>query len=117
LLQFERRVDRMGDILDEASAIIKCKECPWFKNCVSPIQASAEDIAHFRLMMQTTNLPDTAKNEMENVMEGIASSSQNMILQSCPVFTQRLKESPRLAQVIKELMQNWGREEEMTDRQ
>jgi hypothetical protein len=100
----------MGDIIDEASAIIKCKECPWYKNCVSPIQASADDIAHFRMMMQTTNLPDTAKAEMENVLEGIAISGQNMILQSCPVFTQRLKDSPRLAQVIKELMQNWGRE-------
>ena len=102
----------MGNIIDEASAIIKCKECPWFKNCVSPIQASADDIAHFRMLMQTTNLPDTAKVEMENVLEGMAASSQNMILQSCPVFTQRLKDNPKLAQVIKELMQNWGREEE-----
>lgn len=107
----------MGDILDEVSAIIKCKECHWYKNCVFPIQASADDIAHFRTMMQTTNLPDTAKNEMENVLEGIASSSQNMVLQSCPVFAQRLKDSPKLAQVIKELMQNWGREEEKTDQQ
>ena len=107
----------MGDILDEVSAIIKCKECPWYKNCVSPIQASSDDIAHFRSMMQTTNLPDAAKNEMDNALEGIASTGQNMILQSCPVFTQRLKDSPRLAQVIKELMQSWGREEETTDRQ
>ena len=107
----------MGDILNEASAIIKCKECPWFKNCVSPVQASADDIAHFRMMMQTTNLPDAAKTEMDNAIEGITSSSQNMILQSCPVFTQRLKDSPKLAQAIKEMMQNWGREEETTDRQ
>jgi len=38
--------------------------------------------------------------------------SQEMILQSCPVFTQRLKEDPKLAQRIKEMMQNWGKEGE-----
>ncbi len=107
----------MGDILNEASAIIKCKECPWFKNCVSPIQASADDIAHFRMMMQTTNIPDAAKTEMDNAIEGMASSSQNMIIQSCPVFTQRLKDNPKLAQAIKEMMQNWGREEETINNQ
>jgi hypothetical protein len=36
--------------------------------------------------------------------------SQEMILQSCPVFTQRLKEDPKLAQRIKNIMQNWGKE-------
>jgi hypothetical protein len=35
-----------------------------------------------------------------------------MILQSCPVFTQRLKEDPRLARQIKDMMQRWGEEEE-----
>jgi len=107
----------MGDIIGEASAIIKCKECSWFKNCVFPVQASADDIAHFKMMMQTTNLPDSAKNEMDNALDGIAATGQNMILQSCPVFTQRLKASPKLAQVIKELMQNWGSEEEESDKQ
>jgi uncharacterized protein YneF (UPF0154 family) len=48
---------------------------------------------------------------MEAVLENLASMGQNMILQSCPVFTQRLKENPKLAQQIKEMMQNWGKEE------
>jgi hypothetical protein len=43
-------------------------------------------------------------------MESVASMSQEMILQSCPVFTQRLKEDPKLAQRIKNIMQNWGKE-------
>jgi hypothetical protein len=38
--------------------------------------------------------------------------SQEMILQSCPIFTQRLKEDPKLAQRIKEMMQNWGKEKD-----
>ncbi|MQY56327.1 MAG: hypothetical protein GH152_03805 [Dehalococcoidia bacterium] len=106
----------MGDILDEATALIRCKECPWYKNCVTPMQVSAEDIAQFRLMMQGANLPEVARNQMEDVLENIASASQNMILQSCPVFTQRLKDNPGLAQRIKEMMQNWGKEEERPDK-
>jgi len=101
----------MGDILDEATAIVRCRECPWYKNCVTPLQVSPEDIAQFRVMLQQGGLPEQAKNEMENILENMASMSQNMILQSCPVFAQRLKESPEMARQMKEMMQNWGREE------
>lgn len=101
----------MGDILDEATAIVRCRECPWYKNCVTPLQVSPEDIAQFRLMLQQGSLPEQAKNEMESILENMASMSQNMILQSCPVFAQRLKESPEMARQMKEMMQNWGQEE------
>jgi len=103
----------MGDILDKVTALIRCKECPWYKNCLTPVNVSIEDIAQFRTAMQGTNLPDQAKAELGQLMESIAAMSQEMILQSCPVFTQRLKESPKLAQQIKSMMQNWGREEEV----
>jgi len=69
-----------------------------------------EDIAQFKTAMQGTNLPEQVKSELEQVMENMASMSQEMILQSCPVITQRLKEDPRLAQRIKKIMQNWGEE-------
>jgi len=101
----------MGDILDEATAIVRCRECPWYKNCVTPLQVSPEDIAQFRLMLQQGSLPEQAKNEMESILENMASMSQNIILQSCPVFAQRLKESPEMARQMKEMMQNWGKEE------
>jgi hypothetical protein len=101
----------MGDILDEATAIVRCRECPWYRNCVTPLQVSPEDVAQFRLMLQQGSLPEQAKNEMENILENMASMSQNMILQSCPVFAQRLKESPEMARQMKEMMQNWGKEE------
>jgi len=102
----------MSDILDEVTALIRCKECPWYKNCLTPVQVSIEDIAQFRIAMQGTNLPEQAKGELDQIMESIASTSQEMILQSCPVFTQRLKEDPNLAQQIKRMMQNWGKERE-----
>jgi len=102
----------MGDILDEVTALIRCKECPWYKNCITPVQVSTEDIAQFKMVMQGTNLPEQARSELDQIIENIASTSQDMILQSCPVFTQRLKDDPKLAQRIKEMMQNWGKEEE-----
>jgi hypothetical protein len=46
--------------------------------------------------MQGTNLPEQAKSELDQIMENMASMSQEMILQSCPVFTQRLKGIPNL---------------------
>src|SRR4030042_2267325 len=100
----------MGDILDEVTALVRCKECSWYKNCVTPVQVSTEDIAQFKLVIQGASLADQAKGEIEQILESIASTSQNMILQSCPIFTQRLKDSPKLAQRIKEMMQNWGKE-------
>jgi len=102
----------MGDILDEVTALVRCKECPWYKNCLTPVQVSIDDIAQFRIAMQGTNLPEQAKNELDQIMESMASMSQEMILQSCPIFTQRLKEDPALAQRIKKMMQNWGKEGE-----
>jgi hypothetical protein len=102
----------MGDILDEVTALVRCKECPWYKNCLTPVQVSIDDIAQFRTAMQGTNLPEQAKGELDQIVDSVASKSQEMILQSCPVFTQRLKEDPRLAQKIKKIMQNWGREGE-----
>ncbi len=102
----------MGDILDEVTALVRCKECPWYKNCLTPIQVSIEDIAQFRTAVQGTNLPEQAKGGLDQIMESIASMSQEMILQSCPVFTQRLKEDPRAAQRIKKMMQDWGKEGE-----
>lgn len=101
----------MADILDEAAALIRCKECPWYKNCLTPIQIGIEDVGQFRLMMQGANLPDPARSEIENVLESMVTSSQNMILQSCPVFTKRLKDNPELARRVKEMMQHWGEEQ------
>lgn len=102
----------MADILDEVTALVRCKECPWYKNCLTPVQVSTEDIARFRTAMQGANLPEQAKDELDQIMESMASMSQEMILQSCPVLTQRLKGDPKLAQQIRKIMQNWGKGEE-----
>ena len=41
----------------------------------------------------------------------MAAATQNLILEGCPVFIQRLRDNPRLAERIKKLMQSWGTED------
>ena len=34
----------MGDVLNEAYGVVQCKECPWYKQCVTPMKFTAEDL-------------------------------------------------------------------------
>ena len=98
----------MGDILNEAYGIVQCKECPWYKSCVTPMRFNAEDI---RRQMESsapgmgiTQPPDLG---MQNLLSSMASAAQNSLLEGCPVLIERLRSSPRLAKKLKEIMQNW----------
>ena len=102
----------MDDILSEAYGIVQCKECPWYKSCVMPMRFTAEDI---RLQLESTpgmSLPLQADLGMQNLLSGMATAAQNSMAEGCPVFIERLRSNPRLAQRLKELMQNWGKTEE-----
>jgi hypothetical protein len=102
----------MDDILNEAYGIVQCKECPWYKTCVIPMKFTAEDIR--RQMEQAapgTNIPQQLDTNMQNLLSSMATAAQNSLLEGCPVFIQRLRNSPRLAQRLKEIMQNWGSED------
>jgi hypothetical protein len=103
----------MDDIINEAYGIVQCKECPWYKACVTPMKFTSEDIR--RQMEQTTpgtNAPiQPIDTGMQNMLSSMASAAQNSLLEGCPVFIQRLRNSPKLAQRLKETMLNWGSEE------
>jgi hypothetical protein len=102
----------MGDVLNEAYGIVQCKECPWYKSCVMPMKFTAEDIR--RQMEQATpgmGAPQPLDGSMENLLSSMATAAQNSLLEGCPIFIERLRSSPRLAQRLKEFMQNWGSEE------
>ena len=103
----------MGDVLDEAYAIAQCKDCPWYKSCVSPMKFTVEDIRR-QLEASTlgTNMPLEANLGMQNLLSGMATAAQNSLLEACPIFIGRLRASPRLAQRLKKMMQDWGSEEE-----
>ena len=101
----------MDDILDEAYAIAQCKECPWYKSCVMPLRFTAEDI---RRQLETSapgiNIPQPADLNLQNLLANMATAAQNSLLESCPIFIERLRSNPKLAQRLKEMMQHWGTE-------
>jgi hypothetical protein len=104
----------MDDILNEAYGIVQCKECPWYKTCVMPMRFTAEDIRR-QMESQTPGMNlagqvDTGMG-MDALLSSMATAAQNSLLEGCPVFIQRVRSSPGLAQRLKEIMQNWGEEE------
>jgi hypothetical protein len=102
----------MDDIINEAYGIVQCKECPWYKACVIPMKFTTEDIRR-QLEQATpgTNAPQPVDAGMQSLLSSMATAAQNSLLEGCPVFIQRIRTSPRLAQRLKEIMLNWGSEE------
>ena len=106
------KVVEMGDILDEAYGIAQCKDCPWYKSCVVPMRFTAEDIRRqLESTMPGTNIPQQTDLNLQSLLSNMAAAAQNSLLEGCPVFISRLRADPKLAQRLKEVMQNWGREE------
>ncbi len=103
----------MSDVLDEAYGIVQCKECPWYKTCVMPMRFTADDI---RRQLESSasgiDISQQADLGMQNLLSSMATAAQNSLLEGCPIFIDRLRASPKLAQRVKEMMQNWGKEEE-----
>ena len=101
----------MDDILDEAYAIAQCKECPWYKSCVMPLRFTADDI---RRQLETSapgmNITPPADLNLQNLLASMATAAQNSLLEGCPIFIERLRSNPKLAQRFKEMMQHWGTE-------
>jgi hypothetical protein len=102
----------MGDVLDEAYAIAQCKDCPWYKSCVMPMRFTAEDI---RRQLESSapgmDITQQADLGMQNLLSSMATAAQNSLLEGCPIFIERLRTNPELAQRLKQIMQNWGKEE------
>ena len=103
----------MGDVLNEAYGVVQCKECPWYKSCVVPMRFTAEDI---RRQLESSapgmNISQQADLGLQNLLSSMATAAQNSLLEGCPIFIDRLRASPKLAQRLKEMMQNWGKQEE-----
>jgi hypothetical protein len=77
-----------------------------------PMRFTAEDIRRQMEatpgMNMSTQQPDV---NMQSMMANMAAAAQNSLLEGCPVLINRLRVNPKLAQRIKEMMQNWGNEE------
>ena len=103
----------MGDVLNEAYGIVQCKECPWYKSCVIPMRFTAEDLRRqLESSVPGADIPPQADLGMQNLLSSMATAAQNSLVEGCPIFIERLRTNPKLAQRIKEMMQNWGKEAE-----
>jgi hypothetical protein len=101
----------MSDVFDEAQALLQCKSCPWYKNCVMPMRVTEEDLRRqFETSMPGTRISE-APYEISQFLSTMASAAQNSLLEGCPVFINRLRNSPKFAQQIKKMMQEWSQEE------
>jgi hypothetical protein len=81
----------MNDILNEAYAIVQCKECPWYKSCATPMRVSAEDIRN-----QLASAPGIGPSGDQSLLSNMAAAAQNSLLEGCPVFIDRLRNSQKL---------------------
>jgi len=102
----------MSNIFGEAQALVQCKSCPWYKNCVLPIRATEEDLRRqLESSMPGASLAG-APYDISQLLSSMATAAQNSLLEGCPIFIDRLRSNPKLAERIKKLMQEWARESE-----
>ena len=103
----------MSDILDEAQAIVQCKNCSWYKNCVLPVRLTEDELKRqLETSVPWANAPGSAELSLQQLLSSLASAAESSILEGCPVFIGRLRAYPKLAQRIKKLMQEWSKESE-----
>ncbi len=100
----------MGDVLNEAYSLVQCKECHWYKSCVMPMRFTVEDLRRQLEQSAPGAGLSSADLGMQNLLSSMATAAQNSLLEGCPIFIERLRSSPKLAQRIKEIMQNWSKE-------
>ena len=105
----------MGDVLDEAYGIMQCKECPWYKSCLMPMRLTAEDLRRQMAATPGADITQQTDEGLQNLISSMATAAQNSLLEGCPILIERLRGSPKLAQKIKQIMQDWSQEEEATD--
>ena len=103
----------MSDILDEAQGLLQCKSCPWYKSCVLPMRFSEEDLKkQLESTMPGSTVSGSMDYGMQQLLSGMVSAAQNTLLEGCPVFINRLRGNPMLAERIKKIMQEWSAEKE-----
>jgi hypothetical protein len=103
----------MSDILDEAQALVQCKACSWYKSCVLPMRLTEDDLRkQLESSIPGVATPGAEQYGMQQLLSGLAAAAENSLLEGCPVFINRLRSNPKLAEQIKKLMREWTREGE-----
>ena len=80
----------------------ECKNCPWYKHCVIPVPDALDVLAR----MPQGMMQGMSQGMMQEIWPVIQEMQKTIII-SCPIFAKRLKESPRLVESIRKIMQEW----------
>ena len=102
----------MSDVFDEAQALLQCKSCPWYKNCVMPMRVTEEDMRRQMEGMAESNTIPGLPSQASEFLSTMAAAAQNSLLEGCPVFINRLRNSPKFAEQLKRVMQEWSKEDD-----
>ena len=77
-----------------------------------PLRVTEEDLKR----QIESSIPEASIQEapygISQFLSGIAAAAQNSLLEGCPVFIARLRSNPKLAERIKDMMQEWTKEGE-----
>ena len=102
----------MSDILDEAQAVVQCKTCSWYKNCVMPMRVTEEDLKKQMESSMPGGSMQGAPYDMSQFLSSMAMAVQNSLLEGCPILFDRLRSNPKLAEQVKRMMQEYSKESE-----
>lgn len=100
-----RKGKKMDSIASKVEAMVNCQTCPWDQFCIRPPSMTREEIDERMEEMGKGDEPDRAV--FGTLLGAIVFGGKDAECSVCPVFAQRLKESPTLATRIREMMQNW----------
>ena len=65
--------------------------------------------------MPGATTPGAEQHGMQQLLSGLAAAAENTLLEGCPIFINRLRSNPKLAEQIKKMMQEWtGANQEKT---
>ncbi len=95
----------MSDIFDEAQALVQCKTCSWYKNCVLPIRVTEEDLRRqMESSMPGASMTGTPYG-ISQLLSSMATAAQNSLLEGCPIFIDRLRSNPKLVRWFRQALQ------------
>ena len=83
---------------------VNCHTCQWNKMCVEPPSMTKEEIE--KLTKVKEDEPDKEKALFGGLMTTLVFAGKDSQGKLCPIFAEKLRESPELTNKIKEIMKS-----------
>lgn len=86
---------------------LSCAACPWNKHCIEPPRMTAEEV-EMKIGLDVDNEPISKEKStgvlFSSLMSAMVYAGRDKEAPVCPVFANKLRESPELSQRIKDIM-------------